>query len=230
MSQKLPETSGRGCKAQSCYSMLYSELIPIHSSSIRRCVTRAKYQMSVEKKNEFNILFNSSYWIAKECLGFAKFASLCKLQAENGLSTGDNYINIMGCRMFVKTISKTLQESTSVDMKSCRFPANLSDGSTDAGIREQEIVYCCYMKEGNPVTKFPSIQHLEHAHADGTLAAIEKVVCNHLNNTDTIYQKGVNCNFDGASVCLVVKEVYVLKYKKNNLLCHSPIALLVNWN
>ena len=32
-----------------------------------------------------------------------------------------------------------------------------------------------------------------------TLAAIEKVVCNHLDNTSTINKKGVNCNFGAAS-------------------------------
>ena len=143
--------------------------------------------MSVEKKNEFNILFNSSHWIAKEGLTFAKFASLCKLQAKNGLSTGENCIKIMDFRMFIKATSKTLQESTSVDMKNCSFLPYLSDGSTDAGIREQEIVYCRYVKEGNPVTKFLGIQHLEHAHADGTLAAIEKLLRNYLDNTDTMY-------------------------------------------
>lgn len=56
------------------------------------------------------------------------------------------------------------------------------------------------MKEGHPVTKFLGIEHLQHAHADGALAAIEKVICNRLDNTDTMYQKGANCNFDGASV------------------------------
>ena len=123
-------------------------------SSIR---TRAKYWMSVERENEFKILFNSSYWIAREGLAFAKFASLCKLQAKNGLSTGENYIDIMGCRMFIKAISEKLQESTSVDMKNCRFIVYLSDGSSDAGLREEEIVYCRYVKEGNPVTKFLGI-------------------------------------------------------------------------
>ena len=173
---------------------------PSTPAQLEECVKRAKYQMPVEKKNGFNILFDSNYWIAKEGLAFAKFASLCKLQAKNGLSTGENYINIMGCRMFIKAISETLQESTSVDMKNCRFLTYFSDGSTDAGIREQEIVYCRYVKKGNPVTKFLGIQHLEHAHADVTLAAIEKVVCNHLDNTNTMYQKGVNCKFEAASV------------------------------
>ena len=113
--------------------------------------------MSVERENEFKILFNSSYWIAKVGLAFAKFASLCKLQAKNGLSTGESYIDIMGCRMFIKAISKKLQEFTSVDMKNCGFMLYLSDGSSDAGLREEDIVYCHYVKVGNPVTKFLSI-------------------------------------------------------------------------
>ena len=95
---------------------------PSTPAQLEECITRAKYRMSVEMENEFNIIFNSSYWIAKEGLA-------------------------------------------------------------------------C-----NPVTKFLGIQHLEHAHTDGTLTAIEKVVYNHLGNTDTMYQEGVNCNFDGASV------------------------------
>ena len=80
---------------------------PSTPAQSEECVARAKYRMFVEKKNEFNILFNCSYWIAKESLTFAKLASPCKLQAKNGLSTGENYINIMGCRMFIKAISET---------------------------------------------------------------------------------------------------------------------------
>ena len=114
---------------------------PSTPAQLGECVTRANYQISMEKKNQLNILFNSSYWVTEVGLACAKFASLSKLQAKNGLSTGGNYINIMGCRMFIKAISETLQESTSVYMKNCRFLAYLSDGSTNAGIREQEIVY-----------------------------------------------------------------------------------------
>ena len=54
----------------------------------------------------------------------------------------------------IKAISETLQESILVDMKNCRFLAYLPDGLPDAGIKEQEIVYCCYVKKDNPVTKF----------------------------------------------------------------------------
>lgn len=72
-----------------------------HRNHLKRHDGDAKYCMSVENKNYFDILFNSSNWIAKEGLAFAKFTSLCKLQAKNGLSIGENYINIMGRRMFI---------------------------------------------------------------------------------------------------------------------------------
>ena len=62
--------------------------------------------------------------------------------------------------MFIKAISETLQESIYFSRHEklyLVFVAYLSDGSTDAGIREQEIVYWRYVKEGNPVTKFLGI-------------------------------------------------------------------------
>ena len=102
--------------------------------------------------------------------------------------------------MFIKAISETMFKSVAKDMKNARFLSYLSDGSTDAGIREQEIVYSRYIKDGVPVTKYLGIKQLEHAHADGTLSAIEAALCNHLKTTEVVYEKGVNCNFDGASV------------------------------
>ena len=109
-----------------------------------------------------------------------------------------------------------MQESTSVDIKNCRFLAYLCDGPTDTGIREQEIDYCCYVKEGNPVTKFLCMQHLEHTHAYGILDAIEKVVCNRLEIpiTNTMYQKDINCNFNRASVMPVCQGGVCIKVQE----------------
>ena len=60
--------------------------------------------MSVEKKNAFNILLNSSYWITKKVLALAKNLHLFASFTQNhGLSIGENYINIMDCRMFNKS-------------------------------------------------------------------------------------------------------------------------------
>ncbi len=62
------------------------------------------------------------------------------------------------------------------------------------------MVYSRYIKDGVPVTKYLGVKQLEHAHADGTLAAMEGVLCEYLETTKLFYEKGVNCNFDGASV------------------------------
>ena len=52
-------------------------------TQLEECVMRAKYWMSVEKKNGFNILLNFSYWITEEVLALAKFTSLCKLHTKS---------------------------------------------------------------------------------------------------------------------------------------------------
>ena len=65
-------------------------------------------------------------------------------------------------------------------MKNSKFLSCLSDGSTYAGIREQEIVYCCYIEYGLQTTRFLDIKHLRYMNADGALAAIETAICQHL--------------------------------------------------
>ena len=112
-------------KHKAAISRYILDQYPTASGQLQECVTGVKHRMSLEKKNHFNILFNSSYWIAKEGLAFAKFESLYKLPSKNGLSTRENYINIMGCTMFIKAISEILQQSTVMDMKNCGFLAYL---------------------------------------------------------------------------------------------------------
>ena len=53
--------------------------------------------------------------------------------------------------------------------------ANLTDGSTDSSILEQEVLYVLFLSpsSGLPVLKFLSVESPEHAHADGLKACIE---------------------------------------------------------
>ena len=43
----------------------------------------------------------------------------------------------------------------------------MSDGSTDTTVVEQEVIYFCYVRQGNPITRLASIQALEHGYAEG---------------------------------------------------------------
>ena len=55
-------------------------------------------------------------------------------------------------------------------MRETKFLSLLSDGSTDAGIIEQESVFVRYVdKQGQPCTKFLDIVALESATADARL-------------------------------------------------------------
>ena len=82
----------------------------------------------------------------------------------------------------------------------------LSDGSTDKGILEEEIVYTRYIKHGRPVTNLIKVQLPDSVDAAGITKAIQEAI-NSLKPEDgpndfmeNFYQKLINVNFDGASV------------------------------
>ena len=149
----------------------------------------------------------------KEALTFAKFESPCQL-VNVGKSYIWNFTTICGS-----------------GHKSCRFRAYLSDGPTNAGIREHEIVCCGNVREGNTTAKLLGIQHLVHAHGDNTLAPIEKVVSKYLDSAKMMYQKGVNCNCD--STCYVwLSRRCTYKKKREKKACYviHPLHHIWNWS
>lgn len=86
----------------------------------------------------------------------------------------------------------------------------LSDGSTDTGVLEQEIVYVRYVdvKEMIPVTTFVNIVELKSANSEGVLNAILSALADlqfdkESLKHDTDGPKLVCANFDGASVNFV---------------------------
>ena len=54
--------------------------------------------------------------------------------------------------MFVHWIAEQLKLKLQKDINNSRFLCVLSDGSTDAGNIENEIIYLRYIKEGIPYT------------------------------------------------------------------------------
>ena len=71
------------------------------------------------------------------------------------------------------------------------------DGATDHSVSEVEIVYCRYVKDGEPCDVFIGIEGLEHAHADDVFAAISRVM---ENRVDDWHNKVIGVGCDGASV------------------------------
>ena len=125
-------------------------------------------------------LINSSFFIVKTNMAFRRFPELMELHKKNNISIGQNYINDKGCRMFCALDCGTVEAKTPKRYKKFSlFFLCLSDGSTDAGNIENEIIYLHYIKEGSiPYTKYVGIEPIKNANAPGTLSAIETGIKN----------------------------------------------------
>ena len=141
-------------------------------------------------------------------MAFRKYPRICALQKKNGIDLGTNHLSDVSCGRFVSSIAKDIKSDLKTDVINTRFISVLSDGSTDAAILEEEIVYVRYLQNNIPVTKFAGIKNPIKADAPGILKAIEDVLVSlklspgmsdeeYLEN---IYKKLLNGNFDGASV------------------------------
>ena len=116
---------------------------------------------------------NTAFFVGKEELAFRKFGSLCDLQEKNGVKMESMYRNEKMCSQFIASIADVEKEKTKREVRETRFLSLLSDGSTDAGIIEQETVFVRYVdKQGQPWTKFVDIVRLESATAAGVCNAI----------------------------------------------------------
>lgn len=175
-----------------------------------RIVARANEQQ-FEKMTK---LFRTAYYIAKEELPLRKFDGLCQLQRANGVDFPDrSYSNDHACREFIRAISHTEQTETIDQISSCRFLSVLSDGSTDSGIIEQEVVYVRFVQNCQPVSKMVQCQSVNHAHAAGILEAIDTAV-ETVGIDQEVWNKKVVCaNFDGASVMMGEKTGVAARLK-----------------
>ena len=167
-------------------------------------------KVSHENQGKMLTLFNSAYFIVKTNMAFRRFPELIKLQTKNMrllLENNkqfilDNYVNDKSCRMFIRWIAEELKLSLQRNVRKSRFLSILSDGSTDSGNIENELIYIRFINNGEAVTKYAAIEAVKNANAVGTLEAIETGLRSglKLDKIDDIYLKTVNSNFDGASV------------------------------
>ncbi|XP_071964144.1 zinc finger protein 862-like [Antedon mediterranea] len=149
-------------------------------------------------------LFRTAYYVAKEEIALAKFPGLCKLQMANGVELKNTYINDHACGEFIKSMAHVQREKTTEELtaENTRFLSVLSDGSTDSGIIEQEIVYVRYLSNGSPETRMVKIVDVKHGHAAGILDAIDDAVAGVGISPDLWESKVICANFDGASVMM----------------------------
>lgn len=84
-------------------------------------------KMIDDEKSKLKILFNTAYAVAK------------KGKLNRHSTSGCN--NIPSCTTFVNSIANLLREDICKEILNCKCLSITSDGSTDAAVIEQEIVY-----------------------------------------------------------------------------------------
>ena len=172
--------------------------------------------LNLKHEDETLKLINTLYYIALNNIAFNKYPGICDAQESNKIQFGNIYRTDNYCRTKIESELSSLIDNN-------RFISVLSDGSTDAGVTEQEIIYCRLLDtELKASTKFVDIIHLEKANSEGILHAIYESIKN-IHDTNfkqkvgdenvedahkefqekaikDFYEKVVACNFDGASV------------------------------
>ena len=130
-----------------------------------------------------------------------RFEKLCSLQEKNGVEIGKNYRNNHACKDFTSSIAETLKSESANQIEKARFISILSDGSTDKGVIEQEIVYVRYVNsQGHVSTKLADIVDLEYGNAKGVKDGIFQGLDTVGLSQDTVADKLVGINTDGAAV------------------------------
>ncbi len=83
-------------------------------------------------------------------------------------------------RVFIKYIIEAERRKIQEELKDAKFFSVLSDGSTDCAVKEEELVYARFCKEGNMELRFVGIQAVEKADSTYTAQATKSqmvVVC-----------------------------------------------------
>ena len=98
-------------------------------------------KINEKKFLQLDKLFSTAYFVAIECESFLEYPAFVNLQLKNGLNLGFNYQNDHACADFVNSIASVLRQETMAEVANVRYFSILSDGSTDRGIIEQELIF-----------------------------------------------------------------------------------------
>ena len=145
-------------------------------------------------------LFNTVYFILKFEEPFSALPRLLALQIKNGssLSRLTSYRSDQACRRLALHISNDIREPILRSLRDARMMSVFFDGATDKSTEEVEVVYVRFLTDGQPHTRYLSLQPLQHAHAQGVYDAVDRAF--HEHGIDDWKDKLVGIGCDGANV------------------------------
>ena len=114
---------------------------------------------------------------------------------------------------FVDCVGEAMKEDLVKDILNTPYYSILTDGSTDASILEQEVLYVLFLSSsGVPVLEFLSVDTPQHAHADGLKQCIEDSF-QHIGITP-LSSRLASMNVDGAAVNTGIHSGLGVKFKE----------------
>lgn len=156
-------------------------------------------KMAESDKETMRVCFNTVYYLAKLERPFSDFPQLLSLQQKNGVKQFENYKNDRAAAKFCDATGKTLKDDLVKDLVDAKYYSLLTDGSTDSGVLEQELIYVLFLnRSGRAEVKFYGIESPDHANAVGLKHAVE-LAFTRVGITD-FTSSLFGLNVDGASV------------------------------
>lgn len=167
-------------------------------SAIAKCFQ----QMGEKEKETVEKLHEIAFYIALKGHPFTDFQDHIQLEKLHGVKYTGAYENESACKDFMFCISEYLfEESVKKKLLKANFVAILCDGSTDASVTEQEVIYVVFVdpETGKPTLTFfevvaPSENQAAHGLKEAIVDAFKR------NSLESVVEKIVFLSSDGASV------------------------------
>lgn len=140
------------------------------NSSMAKCLKRMDEKMFFH----LEVLFNISYYIAKNNKPFTDIRGLAELVDKLNVEVLEEYTNNKQCKEFIHYIAQSVKEDVVADIKASEFVSVLLDGSTDRSDVEECIVYVRYINASGVKESYLAIAALANSTASGYLDSIDK--------------------------------------------------------
>ena len=89
---------------------------------------------------------NTAYYLCKKERSYSDYSDLWALEEKNGMKVTNGYKNDRDAAGFID-IGQSMKDSFISGLFSANYYSVLTDGSTDASILEQEVMYVLYLSK-----------------------------------------------------------------------------------
>jgi hypothetical protein len=206
---------GDGCTSGRLESVRLHEKSHIHTlaqaiADAKNKPSEAPLIRSVRKMNEddkarISRLVLNVHALAKHNRPYSDMVWINELDKAKGLEVQNRYNNSKYATTFAEYIAATEIDALVEECGRSSFFSLLSDGSTDSGILEQEMVFLRYIVGGAVKVKFIGVQSVEKANAVGIVNALKTTV-GKLFAWEEFKDKLVSLGCDGAAVMVGKKS------------------------